>query len=72
MQKLSYREKLSIIDGLIRGSKELVEHFDYFYITFAMLSYNPDDAYKLSLWIHPDVRSQKPLHLIVRATQEEK
>lgn len=71
LKKLNYREKLSNIEVLLKNCQELCQQFGYFYITCAMLFYDPFNQVKLSVWVHPDTRATKCLHPIVKNTQEE-
>ena len=68
LKSLNYREKLANIEALVKRSRDLCTQYGYFYITCAMLSYDPFSQTKLSVWIHPDTRVKKCLHPITKNT----
>ena len=41
LKMLSFREKLLNIEALIKNCRELCQNFGYFYITYAMVFYDP-------------------------------
>lgn len=71
LQKLSYREKLGLIESVARQCRDLCKEFGYFFITAAMFQFNHVNKIKLSVWIHPDSRVTRPLHPIKKNTDFE-
>ena len=68
---MSYREKLSNIEGLIQEAHKLSQIYGYFFITCAIITFNSKLQNKLSLWIHPNPNKKKCIHPIINKCKKE-